>query len=190
MKSVFSHRFLNTSKSVLRTTIFGSDDDDDDVLVLRTDKGNEVSKLIRDTQTKLELDQLVACPGIDFLRNVSMHAENSLWKLWKDHVVKSQIFQRDGKNRGSAMIVSKRAFRYDLKGRRINKHDDDAMTLDDVIAIAPYMEKVIYVGDVPDWMIRRMNITFNSQSSHNAVPDYVLASEGMDEEIKTVPSYQ
>ena len=186
----FQHQFLNTSKSYLHSTLFGDDydddnDNDDDVPTLRTPKGDELSRLINDTQTKLELNQIVACPGKDFYRNVSIYDDNSLWKLWRDHVVKTQIFK---KNTDRVMLVSKKTFRYDLRGSGIGKHDDDAMTLDDVIAIAPYMEKVIYVGDVPDWMVRRMNNTFNTYSHHNIIPDYVLA--GDLDEIKTAETYQ
>ncbi|OEU21814.1 Metallo-dependent phosphatase, partial [Fragilariopsis cylindrus CCMP1102] len=180
----FQHQFLNTSKSYLQSTLFG-DDYDDDVPTLRTPKGDAISRLINDTQTKLELNQIVACPGKDFYRNVSIYDENSLWKLWRDHVVKTQIFK---KNTDRVMLVSKKTFRYDLRGSGIGKHDDDAMTLDDVIAIAPYMEKVIYVGDVPDWMVRRMNNTFNTYSHHNIIPDYVLA--GDLDEVKTAETYQ
>jgi hypothetical protein len=49
------------------------------------------------------------------------------------------------------------------------------------------MEKVVYVGDVPDWMIRRMNNTFNTFSHHNIIPDYVLA--GDLNAFKTAESY-
>jgi len=189
----FTHQFLNTSKSFLHSTLGflkdeeeGQNNDNDVIPVsLRTPGGDEISKLIIDTQTKLELNQIVACPGKDYFRNISIHDDNSLWKLWKDHVVKTQIFQKDTDR---VMLVSKKTFRYDLRGRGINKHDNDAMTLDDVIAIAPYMEKVIYVGDVPDWMIRRMNNTFNSFSYHNIIPDYVLAGDLGD--IKTAETYQ
>lgn len=181
----FSHRFLNTSKTFLHSTLGLDGEHDNDDTPLRTTRGNEISQLIHDSQTKLELNEIIACPGKDYFRNISIHDDNSLWKLWKDHVVKTQIFEKDTDR---VMLVSKQTFRYDLRGRGINKHDNDAMTLDDVIAIAPFMEKVIYVGDVPDWMIRRMNNTFNSFSYHNIIPDYVLA--GDLEEMKTAETYQ
>lgn len=181
----FSHRFLNTSKSFLHSTLGLVGENNNNSIPLRTTGGNKISQLIHDTQTKLELNEIVACPKQDYFRNISIHDENSLWKLWKDHVVKTQIFEKDTDR---VMLVSKKTFRYDLRGRGINKHDDDAMTLDDVIAIAPFMERVIYVGDVPDWMIRRMNNTFNSLSYHNIIPDYVLA--GDLEETKTAETYQ
>ena len=96
-------------------------------------------------------------------------------------MVRTEIFQKD---EDRVMFVSKSTFRYDLKGS--GRHD--AMTLDDVVAIAPYMEKVVYVGDVPDWMVRRMNNSLNTFSHHNIIPDYVLA--GDLDEVKTAESYK
>jgi len=176
LDEVFRQEFLNASKTVLHTRL-GLDEDQE----LRTTDGNTISEMIHDTQERLGLNQIVACPGHDYYRNISIHETNSLWKLWREHVVRTEIFK---KNEDRIMMVSKSSFRYDLIG--VGKHD--AMTLDDVVAIAPYMEKVVYVGDVPDWMIRRMNTTFNSFSAHNIIPDYVLAGD-MDS-FRTAESYQ
>jgi len=176
LQEAFAQEFLNTSKAVLRARLGLTDEKE-----LLTDKGKAVSDLIYETQERLGLHQVVACPGHDFFRNISIHEENSLWKLWREHVVKHEIFQK-GEDR--VMLVSKSSMRYDLRGS--GRHD--AMTLDDVVAIAPYMEKVIYVGDVPDWMVRRMNSSLNTLSHHNIIPDYVLA--GDLDEFKTAESYK
>jgi hypothetical protein len=176
MGEEFQHEFLNTSKTVLHDRLGLAADEP-----LRTPQGEALSKMIQETETKLGLDQIVACPGKDYFRNVSIHAENSLWKLWREHVVPTQIFKKD---LDRIMLVSKDIFRYDLRGsgRR------DAMTLDDVVAIAPYMERVIYVGDVPDWMIRRMNNSLNTMSAHAMIPDFVLAGEV--DTYQTVEKYE
>ena len=176
LQEAFRQEFLNTSKAVLHARLGLADDQE-----LRTDRGTAVSELIHETQERLGLNQIVACPGHDFFRNISIHDGNSLWKLWREHVVRTEIFQKD---EDRVMLVSKSTFRYDLRGS--GKHD--AMTLDDVVAIAPYMERVVYVGDVPDWMIRRMNNTFNTFSHHNIIPDYVLA--GDLDAYKTAESYR
>jgi len=176
LETVFVQEFLNTSQAVLHS-ILGLGDDEE----LRTEEGSSLSEHIHATRESLGLNQIVACPGHDYLRNVSIHQSNSLWKLWRDHVVRTEIFEKD---EDRVMFVSKSTFRYDLKGS--GKHD--AMTLDDVVAIAPYMEKVVYVGDVDDWMVRRMNTSLNSFSSHNLIPDYVLA--GDLDEVKTADSYK
>ena len=176
----FVQEFLNTSQTVLHSRL-GLSTNSDQQHQLRTSQGAQLSETIRATRERLGLDQIVACPGHDYLRNVSIHQENSLWKLWRDHVVRTEIFQKD---EDRVMFVSKSTFRYDLKGS--GRHD--AMTLDDVVAIAPYMEKVVYVGDVPDWMVRRMNNSLNTFSHHNIIPDYVLA--GDLDEVKTAESYK
>jgi hypothetical protein len=176
LDKVFRQEFLNASKTVLHSRL-GLDEEQG----LRTIDGDTISEMIYDTQERLGLNQIVACPGHDYYRNISIHEKNSLWKLWREHVVRTEIFK---KNEDRVMMVSKSSFRYDLIG--VGKHD--AMTLDDVVAIAPYMQKVVYVGDVPDWMIRRMNNTFNTFSAHNFIPDYVLA--GDLDSMRTAESYQ
>jgi len=176
LQSVFSHEFLNASKTVLKETLGLKDNQE-----LSTPQGSALSSHIAETRENLGLNQIVACPGHDYFRNISIFDGMSLWKLWREHVIRTEIFEKD---EDRVMLVSKSMFRYDLKGS--GKHD--AMTLDDVVAIAPYMEKVIYVGDVPDWMIRRMNNTFNTFSHHNIIPDYVLA--GDLDEVKTAESYK
>ena len=176
LSKVFRQEFLNTSKTVLHSRLGLPEDEE-----LRTEGGNAVSQLIDETRERLGLNQVVACPGHDYFRNISIHAHNSLWRLWRDHVVRGQIF-KPGEDR--VMLVSKGTMRYDLRGS--GKHD--AMTLDDIVAIAPYMEKVVYVGDVPDWMVRRMNSSLNTLSAHNIIPDYVMA--GDLDEIKTAEKYQ
>jgi len=177
LEASFRMEFLNTSKTELRSRLGQLLEDDEDLL---TEEGKDLSELIETTRERLGLNQIVACPGHDYFRNISIHDDESLWKLWREHVVRTEIFQKD---EDRVMLVSKSTFRYDLRGS--GRHD--AMTLDDVVAIAPYMEKVVYVGDVPDWMIRRMNNTFNTFSSHNIIPDFVLAGDLYA--FKTVESY-
>jgi hypothetical protein len=177
LEASFRMEFLNTSKTELRSRLGSLLEDDED---LSTDQGKALSERIETTRERLGLNQIVACPGHDYFRNISIHDDASLWKLWREHVVRTEIFQKD---EDRVMLVSKSTFRYDLRGS--GRHD--AMTLDDVVAIAPYMEKVVYVGDVPDWMIRRMNNTFNTFSHHNIIPDFVLA--GDLNAFKTAESY-
>jgi len=176
LQAVFGQEFVNASKSVFKEKLgIGQDQE------FLTSQGADLSTRIAETRDDLGLNQIVACPAHDYMRNISIFSEKSLWKLWREHVVRTEIFQKDDDR---VMFVSKSMFRYDLLGS--GKHD--AMTLDDVVAIAPYMEKVIYVGDVPDWMIRRMNNTFNTFSHHHIIPDYVLA--GDLDEVKTAESYK
>jgi hypothetical protein len=180
LEDAFWQEMLNTSKTHLRSSLGMGEDRE-----LRTEEGTAVSAMIRDTRERLGLNQIVACPPHDYYRNISIHEKNSLWKLWKEHVVRTEIFQKD---EDRVMLVSKGSMRYDLLGS--GKHDHEAMTLDDVVAIAPYMEKVVYVGDVPDYFVRRLNNSLNSDSMfhHRGLPDYVMAGD-MDE-IVTAESYK
>jgi hypothetical protein len=172
----FGHVFLNTSKTVLHDTMSLQNNQP-----LLTPRGEEISQMILDTRHALGLDQVVACPGRDYFRNVSMQHPDSLWRLWREHVAPTQIFQK-GEDR--LMLVGKDTFQYDLRG----SGKDDAMTLDDVVAIAPFMEKVIYIGEVPDWMVRRLNQTLNTYSTHAMIPDFVMA--GDLETYKTVEEFK
>lgn len=172
----FGYKFLNTSKTVLHDTM--SLRPDQPLLVPR---GEEISKMIQETRQTLGLDQVVACPGRDYFRNVTLQHPDSLWRLWREHVVPTQIFQK-GEDR--LILVGKETFQYDLRG----SGKDDAMTLDDVVAIAPFMEKVIYIGEVPDWMVRRLNQTLNTFSAHAMIPDFVMAGE--IESYKTVDEFK
>jgi hypothetical protein len=183
MNVEFGHEFLNTSKKVLTETLGLAlpNGDAKNSEALRTPEGDVLATLIHQTQERLGLHQIVACPGQDYFRNVSIFTQDSLWKLWRDHVVPSQIFT---KGQDQVMLVGKQSFRYDLRG----SGKQDAMTLDDVVAIAPYMENVMYVGNVPDWMIRRMNNTLNTYSHHNDIPDFVLA--GNLDDIASADTYQ
>jgi 2',3'-cyclic-nucleotide 2'-phosphodiesterase (5'-nucleotidase family) len=160
----FRTKFLNASKGVLRETL--------GVETLQTENGTALATLIHDTQHSLGLDEIVGCPPKDYFRNRSVHAEDSLWKLWTDHVIKTQIFKH---NDPSVMMVSSNSWRYDVLGSAKKQ----AMTLDDVVAIAPFMEPVVYIGKVPDWIVRRMNSSLNTYSmmAHAEIPDYILVGD-------------
>ena len=172
----FHSEFLNASKLVLAQVL----DADGNVDDLHTENGTALSHLIKETQSALGLEDVVACPPRDYFKDISIFDRNSLWKLWQDHVAPSQIFN---KNPLAAMIVSSDEWRYDLLTGAKHK---DKITVDDVVAIAPFMEPVIYVGKVPLWALSRMNNSLNTYSHHDAlVPDYVLSAEILKEDLYT-----
>ena len=122
----------------------------------------------------------MACPHGDFFRNVSIFDGHSLWKFWRDHVVPTQIFKTEEPN--SAMIVSSNSWRYDI---RVGAKHKDTLTVDDVVAIAPFMEPVVYVGKVPVWVLLRVKNSLNTYSHHALVPDYVLVADIDDAVLMT-----
>jgi hypothetical protein len=170
-KAAFQYQFIDASVPALSKALnlLGEQES------LQTENGTALAKLIHDTQDALGLRDIVGCPGRDYFRNVSIHHPDSLWKLWQDHVVKTQIFTQNPK---SVMMITSDSWRYDLRGSGISAGNyDDAMTVDDVVAIAPFMEPVVYVGKVAEWIVRRANNSLNTDSHHAMVPDYVLAGD-------------
>ena len=162
LRFLFNGEFLNASKIVL-TERAG-------VEVLPTQDGISLSNKINQTRSELGLDAVVGCPPREYFLDRSIHDEDSLFKLWIDHVAPSQVFSRQG---DCAMIISSDSFRYDV---RIAKRNE-GVTLDDIVAIVPYMDPVVYVGEVPEWAIRRMNASLNTDAlnHHHRLPDYLLA---------------
>lgn len=165
--SLFREQFLNASKEVLRETA-GVD-------ILLTEDGETLSNMINETRTKLGLNDVIGCPPKDYLIDRSIHEEDSIYKLWIDHVVPTQIFK---KKCDCAMLISSDNFRYDV--RRTGA--EDSMTVDDIVAVAPYMEPVVYVGEVPEWAVRRVNDSMNTLSNFHKrrLPDYILVGKFED----------
>lgn len=166
-KTLFRNQFLNPSKKALTHAW----DPEAKISDLPTENGTALTRAIKETQHSLGLDQIVACPPHDYYRNASMFSTNSIWKLWKDHVVPTQVFKTNAEN--SAMMISSNNWRYDIRTRKAY----DAITVDDVVAIAPFMDSVVHVGKVPVWVIRRMNSSLNTYSMHNTIPDFVLVAD-------------
>jgi Calcineurin-like phosphoesterase len=164
VKALFKGEFLNASKVILKERA-GVDS-------LPTKDGAALSEKISQTRSELGLDEVVGCPPREYFLNRSIHENDSLLKLWIEHVAPSQICARQG---DCAVLISSDSFRYDMRiGMR-----NEAVTVDDIVAIAPYMEPVMYVGELPEWLIRRMNSSLNTDAlnHHHMLPDYLLAGK-------------
>jgi 2',3'-cyclic-nucleotide 2'-phosphodiesterase (5'-nucleotidase family) len=165
-KTLFQHQFMDGSVRNLTAALQIEPAD-----TFATENGASLTQLIQDTQERLGLTQTVACPPHDYFRDVSIHGHNSIWDLWR-HATKEQVLKRDP---WSVMMVSKDALRHDVRGTF------GTMELDDVVAIAPFMEPVLHLGKISSWVIRRANNTLNTYSHHAKVPDFVM-SGGLEEE--------
>lgn len=170
---LFQTLFLNANKEVLQQRGGGG---------AQTQEGAALAQRINETRHSLGLDEIVGCPPRDYFINRSIHDEDSVFKLWMDHVVPTQIFKTQ---KDCVMFISSDYFRYDVRGSGRN----DAITVDDIVAIVPYMEPVIYVGEVPEWVVRRMNVSMNTESLHHhrLIPDYLIAGEFKDVGDKNKP---
>jgi hypothetical protein len=161
---LFKVEFLNASKEVLQQRA-GVD-------TLLTEDGSSLAQRINETRHSLGLNEIVGCPPRDYFLDRSIHAEDSVYKLWIEHVVPTQIFK---KQQDCAMLISSDSFRYDVRGSGTN----DAMTVDDIVALVPFMDPVMYVGEVPKWAVTRMNVSINTDSlNHKRLwPDYLIAGK-------------
>ena len=166
----FKFEFIDANSKKLKELVGSSTE-------FATERGRELSQLIDTTQIELGLRQVVACPPRDYHYNRSMFHSDSLWRLYREVVAPDQLFQ-DFPN--MAMFVYSDAWRYDLRSGPIDGSNGmNVMTMDDVIAVAPYNEPIYYVGEIPAWKVKKMNSSLNTESTwhHNILPDWVLVGE-------------
>ena len=163
---VFKHSFLDTSVSALKDALGG-------VSEFKTENGAKLSGMINETRHFLGLDEVVACPLQEYYLDRNPHQPQSLWGLWKKQVAPHVICKSQPR---CVVMISSDTFRYGIYG---SAKAGDGMTLDDVVAIAPILDSVIYVGSVNEYAIRQMNSSLNIDSNqhHWALPQYVLAGD-------------
>ena len=173
-KTLFKYQFIDASTKKLKEIVGISSTSGK---TFSTSKGRELSQLIDQTQIDLGLRQVVACPPKDYHYNRSIYHGDSLWRLYRELVVPSQLFDEDP---NKAMFVYSDAWRYDLRSGPIDGSNGlNVMTIDDVVAVAPYNEPIYYVGEVPGWKVKKMNSSLNTDSvwHHRLLPDWVLVGE-------------
>jgi hypothetical protein len=158
--ALFKHEFLEANVGAL-SKVAG-------VEILSTDAGEALSKYIKDLRKSLTLLTIEGCPPRDYYRNRTMFQEDSIWKLYMEEVIPKQFTKGDP---SKIVMVSSSAFRYDVKG------SDSGMTLDDVVAIAPFHESMVYVGEIPVFTLRKMNSSLNTLSMHSMLPEWVLIGD-------------
>lgn len=165
-KQLFGKAYLNTSVAHLNN-ILG------DLEIFRTPNGEELSQKINETRRFLRLDEVVACPVQDYHLDNHMMGKQSLWGLWQMQVVPNEICKHQSR---CIVLISSSTFRYGVRG---SAHHGDEMTLDDVVAIAPYMEPVYHLGKINDYAIQRLNSSLNIHSNqfHHTLPTFVMSGD-------------
>ena len=158
--ALFRHEFLEANVKAL-SKVAGVED-------LRTDAGEALSNYIKNLRNSLALLTIEGCPPRDYFRNRTKFQGDSIWKLYMEEVIPKQFTKGDP---SKIVMVTSNALRYDVKG------SGTGMTLDDVVAIVPYHEPMVYVGEIPVWAIRRMNSSLNTLSMHNMLPEWVLIGD-------------
>eukprot|EP00980_Cylindrotheca_fusiformis_P005750 scaffold1194_cov127-Cylindrotheca_fusiformis.AAC.27 len=165
-KQLFGRTYLNTSVDLL-SSVLGDPDP------FRTANGEDLSRKINETRHFLRLDEVVACPLQDYHLNNHMLGKQSLWGLWQMQVAPNEICEHEKR---CIVLVSSSTFRYGVRG---SASSGDEMTLDDVVAIAPNMEPVYYVGEVNDYAIQRLNSSLNIHSNQHGhtIPTFVMSGQ-------------
>lgn len=125
----FRHVMIDATKAELNDTLGEKVD-------LRTSKGAELSDLIVQTQHALGLDQVLGCSQHDYDLTAGIDQPFSLWALYLDEVIPSQLTEY---NASGLFFQRTAAFRYHLFSGQV--------TVDDIIAVCPFNDTVYQVTD-------------------------------------------
>lgn len=126
---LFQHVFLDANKEELSQTTIGVD-------ALSTPEGESLSLSINLTRSSLGLSTVIGCVPSTYRLQESLTEPTSLWKLFMEQVIPSQLF---GYNESQVYIENTGAFRFDL-------YAGEAV-LDDVVAVAPFNDPVFKVAE-------------------------------------------
>jgi 2',3'-cyclic-nucleotide 2'-phosphodiesterase (5'-nucleotidase family) len=131
---LFQHVFIDANVKVLQETL--------GVEKLRTESGNELSTFIQRTRENMGLREHIGCTPRTYYLNRSMLEEDSLWKLYKDEIVPSQVDVDPRTKR--AIFLGQGSWRYYvLRGK-------EPLEVDDIIAVSPFNEEpVVFLGKFP-----------------------------------------
>jgi 2',3'-cyclic-nucleotide 2'-phosphodiesterase (5'-nucleotidase family) len=161
----FEFSFLDANRHTLKTTLHIEDDD-----YLYTKEGSELTEFIAQTREKKGLLEEVGCAPRDYHYNASLDDKNSLWALYRDKVVPQMFFSNeDTEDVKSIMYLSKESWRYDIFSKA-------SLVMDDIWAVAPFFDKVTYMGTFEGAVIRKLNATMNSErmSWLGILPDWIM----------------
>jgi 2',3'-cyclic-nucleotide 2'-phosphodiesterase (5'-nucleotidase family) len=137
-----------------------------------TDAGEALSSLIRQTRDSLRLEQPVGCAPQTFRLGLSLDDPNSLWGLYMDHVVPTELLRR---NESLVYIQGTGLLRYDLYTGPI--------TIDDIIAVTPFNDSIYSVVENVDGEILRTVLQALENSSSavgTALPPFVSTLSSYD----------
>lgn len=158
---LFQHVFLDANVNMLKYAL-----DTDETFA--TNDGTELKDFIMQTQNELGLDKILGCSPMDYFINRSLQEPDSLWAVYRDFVVPTQLEQDSDTNR--AILISQGSWRYDLfMGEN---------TLDDIVAVSPFNEPIYLVGKMPCQIILSLQDNFNANTTQNfydVLPAYILS---------------
>ena len=150
LNGTFQHQFLDANTAQLAETLGIAVED------LLTPKGESLIGFIDRTRSRLGLNDVIGCSPAHFILNSSLDDQYSLWGLYRDEVVPSQLFNEQTRK----ILIQNRetSLRYDLYQGNI--------TLDDIYVVNPFNESLYLVAEsLPAAVIHALNDSLNSGNS-------------------------
>jgi len=152
---LFEHKYLDANTELFKDIL--------DIPTLETENGKELSDFITKTQEEMGLDEIVGCIKQSYYVNRSLEEDDSLWKLFRDHVVPTNF---DG---NKVCFMGDGSWRYDLL--------EGEVVLDEVIGVSPYNHSLYLWKGIPGDILVELNSTMNEkpESFYPLLPMWVLA---------------
>jgi len=151
VSSLFKHSFLDTNRKFLFEDTLGFSSFE----VGQTKDGKALSEFIDRTRKKLGLENEVGCAPRSYYQARHIDAPDSLWGLYRDEVVPKAFLDEKRDDLPPAMLVPSETWRYNL-------YNSSSLVVDDVYAVAPFNDTIIYLGAFSADAILEANKTLNS----------------------------
>ena len=184
--SLFKSMFVDTNVQTLQEALGVSESDNYE----KTWSGKQLSSFIEKTQTKKGLLEEVGCAPQNYDFKASLDDPSSLWRLYRDEVIPSVFFgfdeetagndedsdkdntperDSDDASTGKVMLLSKGSWRYNI-------YATSKLVVDDLYAVAPFNDTVMFLGTFEGVVINQLNMTLND--NHNELwlgrlPNYI-----------------
>lgn len=167
----FQHVFMDANKETLASHLGLKNPKDMD-----TEHGLELSDFAKRTRQKMGLLDEIGCAPHDFKARAPIYDPKSLWGLYLREVLPS-TFLKDQEN--AIMFVENEAWRYDL-------FSHSPLVVDDIMAVAPFNDTIVIIGQVPGSAILQLNKTMNHEE--DSLPHYILGGV-IDDDSKLYDLY-
>eukprot|EP00980_Cylindrotheca_fusiformis_P005754 scaffold1194_cov127-Cylindrotheca_fusiformis.AAC.31 len=147
----------------------------DDPKEMETENGIELSTFVRSTREKMGLLEDIGCAPQDYIANATLDDEASLWRLFRDEVIPKTFFVDEKK--GSIMLLQNKSWRYDLRSNA-------PLTVDDIMAVAPFNDTIMHIGSVPGHAILQLNVSISGEpfSWSGLLPKFIMIGTVDDED--------
>jgi hypothetical protein len=164
--TLFQHAFLDANKQSLALAL-GLDNAAD----LSVPEGSRLTSFIHESQRALHLGTILGCSPSTFKLDALPNDPNSLWGLYLNHVVPSQLF----KGSSSHIFVQRTgALRYSLF--------EGQVTMDDVIAVCPFNDTIYQVAEKVrgSVLLQVFSQAFRPLSTGSELPDLAVSPSHVD----------